>query len=253
MRWPSVFADNRNKWVAPFSPDAASQLTAVADDDSAYAFTYDNLGRVTEVDNGTTPDMPHVVLTMAWDAGNRRTSLAAEVDTDDDFLNAYTYDNLGRMTRVTQDGQSGGNSVEEKRVDLEYNALGQYASITRYADVAGTLLVATTTYTFDDAYRLTSLEHAQNSTTLAEYTWTYDTAGRLTAESNPDGTVDYTYDDLGQLTAADRSSGPDETYTYDENGNRTNTGYTTTKATARRRPRSQAATTSNTPGTTATG
>ena len=171
--------------------------------------------------------MPHVILTMAWDAGNRRTSLAAEVDSTADFLNTYTYDNLGRMTRVTQDGQSGGNSVEEKRVDLAYSALGQYASITRYADVAGTLLVATTTYTFDDAYRLTELEHAQNSTSLAEYTWTYDTAGRLTAESNPDGTVDYTYDDLGQLTAADRSSGPDETYTYDENGNRTNTGYST--------------------------
>jgi hypothetical protein len=39
---------------------------------------------------------------MTYDAGDRRASLAAEVDSSDDFLNSYSYDDLGRLTRVTQ-------------------------------------------------------------------------------------------------------------------------------------------------------
>jgi hypothetical protein len=52
-----------------------------------------------------------------------------------------------------QAGQSGGNAVAEKGVDLSYTALGQFAEITRYADVAGTDLVATSEWTCDDAHR----------------------------------------------------------------------------------------------------
>ncbi len=42
-----------------------------------------------------------------------------------------------------------------------------------------------------------------------------------------DGTSDYAYDDTGQLTSVDHDYQTDENYSYDENGNRTNTGYTT--------------------------
>ena len=152
---------------------------------------------------------------------------ATEVDVTDDFLNTYTYDNLGRLTRVTQQGQSGGNTVAQKRVDVAHTALGQFSEITRYADTAGTLLVAATLFTYDDTHRLTSLEHEQGATTLADYSWTFDASGRITAQSSPDGSVSYTYDDAGQLTEADWVSGTDEAFTYDENGNRTNTGYST--------------------------
>jgi hypothetical protein len=129
-----------------------------------YGFTYDDLGRVTEIDNGATPDAPKVVLTMAYNSASRRTSLAAEIANTDDFLNTNQYDNVGRMTLVDQDEQSGGNSVSEKRVDFESNDLGQYTEITRYADVAGTLDVATSFYTYDDANHLTDLDHKQGAT-----------------------------------------------------------------------------------------
>lgn len=119
--------------------DVASQLTNVEDDNSEYDFTYDELGRVTEIDNDGTPDAPQVVLAMAYDAASCRTSLSAEIDGTDDSLNTFDYDNLGRMTQIDQDEQSGGNSVSEKRVDFSYNDLGQYSPIVRYADVAGTL------------------------------------------------------------------------------------------------------------------
>ncbi len=50
-----------------------------------------------------------------------------------DFLNGYTYDGLSRLTQVTQQGQTGGNSVAVKNVFLSYNGVGQYATISRYA------------------------------------------------------------------------------------------------------------------------
>jgi hypothetical protein len=40
----------------------------------------------------------------------------------DDLKNTYTFDNLGRMTRVDQAGVAGGNAVAEKRADFASNA-----------------------------------------------------------------------------------------------------------------------------------
>ncbi len=75
--------------------------------------------------------------------------------------------------------------------------------------------------------RLTSLSHENGATVLADYVWEYDTNGRLTSFTSVDGVDQYSYDDNGQLTGVDSNYQTDETYTYDANGNRTNTGYTT--------------------------
>ncbi|RCS50455.1 hypothetical protein DTL42_11260 [Bremerella cremea] len=120
------------------------------------------------------------------------------------------------------------------RANFSYDAEDayQFTSISRYADLAGTELVATSTYGYDAADRLTSLTHADSSSsTLAGYTWGYDEGNRLTdftvaGYSAEDAT--YTYDDTDQLTGADRSgTTSDESYTYDENGNRTGGSYST--------------------------
>jgi RHS repeat-associated protein len=52
---------------------------------------------------------------------------------------------------------------------------------------------------------------------------------RITGMSNNDGTAAYSYDATDQLTGVDYSYQPDEAYTYDANGNRTNPGYVTGK------------------------
>ncbi|PQO40656.1 hypothetical protein C5Y97_05375 [Blastopirellula marina] len=175
-----------------------------------------------------------VVVDETYDALGRRTGLAAEIDGTDDLVNSYAYDYLNRMTQVTQGSQAGGNVVAEKRVNFSYDAEDKYqfTSISRYADLAGTELVATSTYGYDAADRLTSLTHADSSSsTLAGYTWGYDEGNRLTdftvtGYSAEDAT--YTYDDTDQLTGADRSgTTSDESYTYDENGNRTGGSYST--------------------------
>jgi RHS repeat-associated protein len=45
--------------------------------------------------------------------------------------------------------------------------------------------------------------------------------------SCPDGASDFNYDNVNQVTSADHSSQSDENYVYDENGNRTSSGYQT--------------------------
>ena len=171
---------------------------------------------------------PTVTLAESYDAAGYRTGVAAEIGTTADFANQYTYDNLGRMTQVEQSGQSGGNSVAAKRVDFAYDAASQFDTITRYANLAGTQLVAQSAYTFDNASRLTGLSYTKGQTTLAGYTWTYNSAGRLTQfVSTVDGTANYTYDDTNQLAGATYTYQSTEAYTYDANGNRTNTGYST--------------------------
>ncbi|WP_158265624.1 RHS repeat-associated core domain-containing protein [Blastopirellula marina] len=214
--------------------DAASQLIEASDPDATYTFTYDNLGRNTSTEHELTALGFDVVIDETYDALGRRTGLAAEIDGTDDLVNSYAYDYLNRMTQVTQGSQSGGNVVAEKRANFSYDAedKGQFTSISRYADLAGTELVATSTYGYDSADQVTSITHTDSgSSTLAGYTYGYDAANRLTdftvaGYSAEDAT--YTYDDTDQLTGADRSgTTSDESYTYDENGNRTGGSYST--------------------------
>ncbi|MDA1054030.1 MAG: hypothetical protein O3C40_26575, partial [Planctomycetota bacterium] len=110
------------------------------------------------------------------------------------------------------------------------NANGQFTSIARYNDTDGTSgdEIATSSYTYDTLGRLTDLAYKNGGTNLfTPYQWSYDNLHRVTQFVSADGTAEYTYDKTSQLTAADHTLQTDETYTYDANGNRTMTGYTT--------------------------
>jgi RHS repeat-associated protein len=171
-----------------------------------------------------------VILTSAYDAANNRTSLAATIAGVDDFLSSSTYNALNQLTRLAQTGQSGGNNVAEKRIDFAYNAIGQFTSIARYKDTTGgsTHEVATSTYSYDLLNRLTGLVYKEGSTNLfAPYAWSFDNLSRITQQVSEDGTSDYAYDSTSQLTTADHDYQADEAYSYDANGNRTMTGYST--------------------------
>ncbi len=204
-----------------------SQITAANDTDSALTFSYDSLGQLTQVDNTDTANLPDVVLDYTYDPLGRRTQTDVTVEGQFSFSNTSAYDAAGNLIRLEQSDGSGGSSVADKRVDLTYDALGRFQTITRFEDLAGTELVATTDYTFDPANRLTALDHEDpSSTTLADYGYSYDTAGRIIAMTTPDGSATYSYDDTSQLLGADYDFQTDENHTYDANGNRANTGYT---------------------------
>jgi RHS repeat-associated protein len=204
--------------------DVASQLTGIGDGTADYTYQYDSLRRVTKSTINFAALADDVELSQTFDAASQRSSLAAKIGATADFKNDFARDNLHRLTVVTQEGQAGGNAVAEKRIDFGYLADGRYDSISRFADVTGTEFVANTAFGYDDAGRLTAKTHASNTTTFADYGWAYDVGNRMTAFTNaiyPSEDAAYTNDALGQLTGADRTgSSTDESYVYDDNGNR---------------------------------
>ena len=155
-----------------------------------------------------------VLLNQTFDANanGNRTGLSADIGYTytQDFTNTYTYDNLGQMTSVVQNGRSGydTNAVTQKEADFGYDADGNLTSIDRSVCAgSGMAAVANTTYTYDDDSQLTKLVDTAQGNTLAGYTWTYDNAGRLTQTQS-----------YGDAPTATRTSNPSTwataTYSY---------------------------------------
>ena len=218
-----------------YAYNADGQLTSAASPDSAYAYAYDGGGRTASVDNNGTPNVPNVVLTSQYDDNSNRTQLAATIAGTADFQNVYTYDALDRLTQLYQQGQTGGNAVATKGANLTYNLLGQLATIARtnFFGIGPAPDIATSTFSYDTANRLTEIAYTTNGGTATDaYSWTYDLADRVTSmATTTDGTATYSYDNTNQVTGAAYTTNPgatqpaNESYSFDANGNRTNTGY----------------------------
>lgn len=205
--------------------DGVGNVQSMTDLYSALALTYDNQNRVKTVNNTGTPNFPSVVLTQTYDANSNRLKLTDTLNTQLKGTESFTYDAINRLTQVTQTGTGAVN----KRVNFTYNPIHQMETLKRYADLTGTSLVATSTYSYDPMSRLTQVAHTQGATTtnLNTYSYGYDAASRIVQISSADGTNTYSYDDTDQLTTATYSGQSNEAYGYDLNGNRTNAGYQT--------------------------
>ena len=121
----------------------------------------------------------------------------------------------------------GGTGQTPLRVDPGYDNRNELTSLTRFSDVAGSTLVGTTVYSYDDSSRVTSIVNKNGSAaTLSYYNYGYDSADRVTSETwqsgSTPGSRTYGYDNTNQLTSDSTA-----TYTYDLTGNRTMTGYQT--------------------------
>ena len=216
-----------------YAYDKASNLRTVTDDFSALAFTYDNRDSSPAVDNAGIPDAPNVKLAYTYDdVGNILSTATDTINGSMRGTNAYSYDALNRLTALTQSG----NQVSDKRVDFAYNNLGQFSSIDRYANLSGTPLVNSSTYTYDTLNRIDRVGHSNGTVDVAFYDFEYDEDSRIEKLTDIDGTTNYTYDDRDQLTGANHSdvNNPDETYDYDSDGNRISSslhadGYITEK------------------------
>jgi RHS repeat-associated protein len=209
-----------------FTYDASGARTSASDPDSSYTFTDDANGRLTSVDNRGTPGVPDVVLSYDYDTAGNEVSVTDTINGQASGLQSMTYDPLNRMTQITLTG----NGIVPARVNLTYNAASELTNLTRYADVVGKALVASSAYTDDAAGRLTQLTDTHGATTLASYQWTLDAAGRVTQETNAEGTTSYTYNAADELTSATHSAQPNESYSYDANGNRTGASVQTGKS-----------------------
>lgn len=115
---------------------------------------------------------------------------------------------------------------------MSYDSGGRMTGQTENIGGSGTAIL--TSITYDHADRILTIVHNKGvpsggsgytTTTLASYTYAYDSGGGVTTQTNNDGTFTYTYDHADELTAVGDATS--ESYSYDSNGNRTMTGYTT--------------------------
>jgi RHS repeat-associated protein len=164
-------------------------LLSVVNDFSSYFYVYDSSDRVT-TQIMSNAGGPVTVLTTdygeRWD--DRPVSRSATVDGVPDFVNLYEYDDQDRLVALSQTGQ-GGSAVADKLVTFDYNDNGQFLTITRYASLDGSQVIAVSDYTYDQYGRPTALVHHQDpAAPLAEYTWAWEGGGD-TVEVVPVGTA----------------------------------------------------------------
>ncbi|HNX27302.1 MAG TPA: hypothetical protein PKK48_07830, partial [Phycisphaerae bacterium] len=202
--------------------DNVGWLESIDDGTTSYTYTYDALGRVTQVVS-TQLEFGTSTTTYSYDDNSNLKTMA------NTLLGTYTYeyDGMNRLTAVIYN--DGTLATGDKRVDYTYDDISQYDTVTYRdgVDLQTATVVATADYDFDQLGRLTGLAYAQGSTALAGYSYEYDDAGNMVSMiSDNDGTSDYDYDETNQLTAADHDYQADESYTYDDNGNRLDTGFT---------------------------
>ena len=169
-------------------------------------------------------------------------------------LLSYTYDQSGSKTSITDNLSSAGSrptrtmpmssmtqvatsygGTAGPQVAFGYDSGGRLTSADR--TIGGSGDSVNTSYGYDAANRQTTITDSVHipsgsgggtTTPIATYVYSYDNANRVTTQVNADGTYTYTYDNANELTNVDKNGTQVESYSYDLNGNRTATGYTTT-------------------------
>lgn len=244
--YDNLYRLNSESWddtagtVFNYTYDLVGNLLTASDINSAaYTFTYDDLDRVGSETQTITGLNSSVVLNANYDLAGSRTQLSATIGSTADFVTSYSYDDLYRMTSVTQQGNEG-NGVAAKHVAFAYDIASQMTDVNRYASsTAVGQLVAHSLYGYDKTGRVTDITHTNSiSSAIADYDFVYDKANRLTRFDShgaiDDFFADYTYDDRNQLIGADYTGTvaglatalQDENYGYDDNGNRLNANGT---------------------------
>ena len=219
-----VNAQNSPIETISYAYDADGEQTSVGDANSADQFTYDADGRVITVSNAGTVGEPIVVMTYSYDKDGNELSRSDTINSQAADALAFAYNTLNELTDETQSGPD----ASDKRTNFSYDADGNLTGVNMYSDLSGTHAVAATTITFDKDSRITAVTNSSSSSTISAFTYTLDSDGRTTADTTPDGTDAYTYDKDGQLLS-DSATGSQAnlSFSYDSNGNRANTGYST--------------------------
>jgi RHS repeat-associated protein len=204
-----VNADSSIADILTYVYDANGNLTQASNKAGTYTMAYDSLNRETSVQG-----LYNVTLSYVYDNAGNRTAVQ---DSFGGFLTS-TYDGDNRLTTRSYTGQ--GTSLS---YDQQYDAAGYVTKVDRYSNAGGTSKVGESDYTYDSAGRVTGINHKNGGgTSLAQYTYTYDTGSRLTSQDYNGTVTSYNYDNTSQLTS-DGGTG----YSYDANGNRNMTGWTT--------------------------
>lgn len=225
--------------------NAGGYLVSAVDPDSATTIEYWNTGDVKSVDNFGTPNVPHVVVTYGYldggvvmrgyDANGNVTNVMDSLG----GMTEYEYDETDRLVSVAQypapEVMSLATPPNPKVLDVEYNAQQLLSRVRRYADLGRTQPVTYTDFEYDCigcVKRLSAIRHrrASDDAPIHELTYLRDAVTNVSGLTDAEGFHAYTYDGGWRLLSALHPMGglqPDESYSYDEVGNRTTSHLST--------------------------
>ncbi len=182
--------------LATYGYDELSRLTTATNPNGAVTIAYDNRSRISAV-----TDVFGQVVSYAYDANSNRTQLnlngAPNV--------SYQYDVINRLTQLTDSG--------DLNTTFAYDATNKLTSRMLPNSIV-------TTSQYDGLNRLTGLTHAKAGTTLADFQYQFNAVNNIIQMIDDAGAHNYTYDSLDRLTAATHPNQANESYTYDDVGNR---------------------------------
>jgi RHS repeat-associated protein len=199
--------------------DAADRLAEISEGTNTLrAFGYDTADRLTEATDAQAKtleigyDDDDRVISLDDDRGqtvsrsfDSRGNLSSQ--TDGRGTLTYAYDELGRMTQLT-DPQS-------QLFEFGYDPEGNLTTTELPNGV-------TTMNSYDDAGRMASTASTNGATVLQSFGYAYDAAGNRTSQTDRlDEETTYEYDALSRLTEWDPPNDPAVAYAYDAAGNRT--------------------------------
>ena len=214
-------------WYAPdsdvsinsfqFQFDDNGNLDTADGQNASYDFDFDQLNRLKSVSNYVKPLGVLVDSLQDFDLGGNREFLELSIGGVIDTFNDYEYDDLNRLESVQQSG-----IASLKMATFGYNEVSALEAINLYDGLSDTSpLVTSTLRDFDARNRTTQITHSGYGFDDIQYVMNYDSANRLDDLTTPDGFIDYNYDATNQLLgAAHNGVQDDESYSYDDNGNR---------------------------------
>lgn len=193
---PTSITDSRGK-ITTLAYDTHNNLTSVTDPLShVTSFTYDAVGNLL-----TSTDPLSNVTQYTYNGLNQRTQMTDPLGN----VTQYLYDFMGNIERITDAASNATNYA--------YNYRGQATQITdALNNITQMTYGPTGCGTCGGAEKLTSLVDALSHNT----TYTYDTAGRLVAETDPlSRATAFTYNSKGNLVSKTKPDGRTITYVYD--------------------------------------
>jgi RHS repeat-associated protein len=181
---------------ATYGYDVLSRLTTATNQNGTVTIGYDNRSRVNSV-----TDVFGQIVSYSYDANSNRTQLNLN-----GALNAsYQYDVINRLTQLTDNASL--------NTTFAYDVINKLTSRTLPNGVVST-------YQYDNLNRLTRLTHAKGANTLLDLQYQFNDVNNITQMIDNAGTHNYSYDPIDRLTAATHPNQPNESYTYDDVGNR---------------------------------
>ena len=212
-----------------FQYDAVGKMTSASDSATSLEFTYTD-GLLSREKQTLAPGI--IAQSDYIYAGGqvREVSLKLGASATFDSKVSYTYTANGQVATLQQTGPT----TDTKSIRYSYDQAGNRVRTERFSDVGYATPIFETLSSYTNAQgqlkpTVQSIKHQRaTGTVLASYDFVWDAGNRLSSmTSSADGLTTYSYTPTNQLSAIDYANAPDQSFTYDLNGNRTGSGNVT--------------------------